>query len=106
MAIKAKESPQVQKARQKIKQQLADADKRINPESLKEMTLLIQRQILRHTPDRVSLKTKQVSRQPLFDENKHSAKIESKFVRHLLKELQHPKKGKRKSDLEGRVKSV
>lgn len=106
MATKAKESLQIQKARNKIKKQLAEAEKRINSESLKEMTLLIQRQILRHTADRVNLKTKQVSHLPLFDENQHPAKIESKFVRHLLKELQHPKKPKRKSDLEGRIKSV
>jgi hypothetical protein len=106
MATKAKESPQIQKARNKIKQQLANADKRINSEALKEMTLLIQRQLLRHTPDRVSLKKKQVSHVPIFDENKHPAKTESKFVHHLLKELQHPKKTKRKSNLEGRIKSV
>lgn len=104
MATKAKESPQIEKARNKIKQQLDDADKRINSESLKEMTLLIQRQIMRHTPDRINLKKKQVSH--LFDENKHPAKTESKFVHHLLKELEHPKKTKRKSSLEGRIKSV
>jgi hypothetical protein len=106
MAIKAKESPQVQKARNKIKQQLAEADNRTNAEALKKMTLLIQRQILRHTPDRINLKTKQVSHLPLFDENKHPAKTESKFVHHLLKELQHPQKSKRKNNLEGRIKSV
>lgn len=106
MATKAKESPQIQKARNKIQQHLAEADKRINTEALKEMALLIQRQISRHTPDRINLKAKQVTRVSLFDENKHPAKTESKFVNRLLKELQQPKKSKRKNDLEGRITST
>ncbi|MBA3816403.1 MAG: hypothetical protein H0X29_07770 [Parachlamydiaceae bacterium] len=103
---KAKESPQIEKARNKIKQQLEEAEKRINPQALAEMALLIQQQISRHKPDRVSLKTKQVTHQPLFDENKHPAKTESRFVNRLLKDLQHPKKSKPKNNLEGRIKSI
>lgn len=106
MATKAKESLHILKARNKIKQQLANADKRINSEALEKMALLIQRQILRHKADRIDLKTKQVTHLPLFDENKHPAKTQSKFVHRLLKELQHPKKNKRKNNLEGRIKSV
>lgn len=102
MVVKAKESPQVQKARKKIKQQLAAAEKRINDEALKEMRLLIQRQIARHHAERVDLKTKVVT---LFDENKHPAQTESKFVNRLLKDLKHPPKSKKKSELEGRITS-
>lgn len=105
MATKAKESPQIEKARNKIKQQLAKAEARINSEALSKMVLLIQRQIS-HTPNRISLKKKQVTHLPLFDENQHPAKTESKFVGNLLKELQHPKKTKQKGALEGRIKSV
>lgn len=104
MAIKAKESPQIQKARKKIKQQLAAADKRVNTEALKEMSLLIQRQLARHTAQRINLKSKVVT---LFDENKHPAKTESKFVHRLLKQLKHtPTKSKQKKELEGRITSV
>lgn len=102
MVVKAKESPQVQKARKKIKQQLAAAEKRINDEALKEMRLLIQRQIARHHSERIDLKTKMVT---LFDENAHPAKTESKFVNRLLKQLKHPTKAKQKSELEGRITS-
>lgn len=99
MAVKAKESPQIQKARKKIKQQLAAAEKRVNTEALREMRALIQRQIARHTAERVDLKSKVVT----FDENKHSAKTESKFVNRLLKQLKHPEKSKPKNELEGRI---
>lgn len=101
MAVKAKESPQVAKARRKIKQQLAAAEKRVNAEALREMRLLIQRQIARQSPTRIDLKTKTVT---LFDENTHPAKTESKYVQHLLKELKHPEKSK-ENELEGRITS-
>lgn len=100
MVVKAKESPQVQKARKKIKQQLAAAEQRINDEALREMRLVIQRQIARHHSERIDLKSKVVT---LFDENKHPAKSESKFVNRLLKDLKQPPKTKKKGELEGRI---
>lgn len=103
MANKAKDSPQVQKARKKIKQQLDKADKRINAEALSEMSRLIQRQMQRKATDRVNLKSKTVT---FFDENRHPAKTESKFVRRLLKQLQHQTAPKQKTNLEGRISSI
>lgn len=101
---KAKESRQIQKARKKIKKQLAEAEKRINPEALKSMSRLIQRQIARHSSERINLKKRQIT---LFDENQHSAKTESRFVSSLLrhiKEEQVPPPSQ--SQLEGRITSI
>lgn len=81
---KAKESAQIQRARQKILQQIEAAEKRITPESLSKMTLLIHRQLSRHSSERISLKTKSIT---LFDENQHSAKTESRFIGKLLQQI-------------------
>jgi hypothetical protein len=101
MSAKAKESAQIQKARKKLKQQLAAAEKRINTEALQEMSKIIQAQITRHNPERISLKKKVVT---LFDENTHPAKTESKFVMRLLHQLKSRlSKEKRAKALAGRI---
>jgi hypothetical protein len=98
---KAKESAQIQKARKKIQRQIEAAEKRITPESLSKMTLLIHRQLSRSSPERISLTTKSIT---LFDENRHSAKTESRFVRKLLQHIKNlPGTGKA---LDGRISSV
>lgn len=101
MSDKAKESAQVQKARKKIKDQLADAEKRINPEALHEMARIIQLQLSRRSSERINLKNKTVT---LFDENQHSAKTESKFVNRLLKQIKQKIIDPSYKQLEGRVK--
>lgn len=98
-SVKAKESAQVNKARKKIKRQLEAGEKRINPESLKVMREIIEKQIARHQLERVDLKERLVT---LFDENKHPVQTKSRFILRLLGEL---KKGSKK-DLEGRIKQI
>lgn len=101
MTTKAKESIQVQRARKKIEQQISKSEKMTSPESLDSMRKMIQRQISRHSKERINLKNRDIV---LFDENKHPAKTESKFVHSLLNQLQHPKKSK--SPLGGRITSM
>jgi len=103
MSTKAKESPQIQKARKKIKRQLQAADKRINPETLAAMRQLIKLQLARHQPERIALKSRQVT---IFDENQHPAKTESRFVTHLLQQLQQGEDQPSDNDLEGRISSI
>ncbi len=100
---KAKESPQILKARQKLQKHLAAADKHVNPDAIKAMKRLIERQLTRKQPDRIDLKAKNVT---LFDENKHPAKSQSKFVSGLLRQLKHPSPKKKPKQLEGRVKAI
>lgn len=103
MAAKAKESIQVRKAREKIKKQLAKNNEAIQPDSIHEMSLIIKRQIARHSNERISLKNREIV---MFDENQHPAKSESKFVKRLLSELQTTKKKPKSKDLEGRISSI
>ena len=101
--MKAKESSQILKARQKIKKQLEAAEKRINPDALKKMRHLIERQLARHSTERINLKKRHIT---LFDENRHPAKTESKFVMSLLRHIKEEKPKKAKKQLEGRVTSM
>lgn len=98
MAKKARESAQIEKARRKLKRHLEDAEKRFNADALAKMMLLNQKQLERHKPLRINLKSRQVT---LFDENQHPAKTKSTFVKHLLDQLEKPKTTKQ--PLEGRI---
>lgn len=100
MTAKAKESIQIEKARKKIKQQLQKADQKINPEALQATSRLIREQLQRKKAGRIDLKNRQIIS---FDENKHPAKTESKFV---IKLIQQIKQGNNKNDLEGRIKPL
>lgn len=100
MVAKAKESKQVEKARKKLKMQLQEENKLVTEAALKRVSHDIKIWISRHAQDRVQLKQKEIS---LFDENQHSEKIHSKFVKHLLKELASPPMQKPENNLEGRV---
>jgi hypothetical protein len=97
---KAKESRQIQKARQKIKKQLAAAEKRVNPDALSSMSRLIQRQIARHSSERIDLKNRQIT---LFDENQHPAKTESRFISTLMNQIKQERLSESDHDLEGRI---
>jgi len=103
MSIKAKESTQIDKARKKIKKKLAAADRRLNPAAIKAMSQLIEQQLARRKGERISLENRQIT---LFDENRHSAKSESKFVSRLLQQLKKQVPTKSANKLGGRVKSV
>ncbi len=94
--IKAKESNQVKKARQKLKKQINEEHKKINPQSIQKMSESIKNWISRHASERVNLKDKSFS---VFDENQHSAKVKSHFIRKLNNQLREEKP----NDLGGRV---
>lgn len=83
---KAKESAQIHKARQKIQEQLIAAEKRTSPQALENMAKIIEKQLARRKPERITLKGRQIT---LFDENQHPAKTESKFVLKLLNQIKH-----------------
>lgn len=101
MSIKAKESRQIKKARKKLKKQFASEEKKINAEALQRMDRAIHHYINRHAGERIDLKSKTFT---LFDENKHPATPESKFVLEMLKDLQQEKpEQKPPSSLEERI---
>lgn len=100
MAVKAKESPQVQKARRKIKRQLKAAERKMNPETLKAMSQLIKQQLARHQSERINLRKREFT---IFDENQHPAKTESKFIMKLLHDLEHGEGQLEDNHLEGRI---
>ena len=80
----AEESEKTKKAREKIRKQLEETEKKITKEALKEKSLEIHRWIARHAHHRVILKNKNIS---LFDENQNTAKV-SRFVSGALNKLQ------------------
>jgi len=55
------ESPKTLRAREKLKKQLDDFEKKITPQALEKKTIEIQRWIARHASNRVALKTKNIS---------------------------------------------
>ncbi len=79
----ARESLQTKKAREKLKKQLEDIEKKITPEALKEKSQEIHRWIARHAHTRVTLKSKNIY---LFDENQNAATI-SKRVSMIAQNL-------------------
>lgn len=103
MITKAKESPQVTRARKKLKKQFQEQSRLINAQALKEMDEGIRLWLERHSSERIKLQNKTIT---IFDENQHPEKIHSKFIHKLLGQLQQEsaKKSTRKT-LHGRVKS-
>lgn len=95
---KAKESPQILKARQKIEKKLADEEKHISPDSIKSMEQLIKRQLARHKDERIDLKARNVT--------PTTAKTENKFVLRLLRHLKQLPKVSIENHLEGRIKNI
>lgn len=99
--VSAKESKQVQKARKKLKLQLQEEHKLVTESALKKVSDDIKTWISRHAQDRIQLKKKDIS---LFDENQHPAKLHSRFVKHLLKDLSNPTPSLPENNpLEGRI---
>lgn len=100
---KAKESTQISKARKKLLQQMADENKHITAQALDNIRKSIHYWIARHADERISLKSKEIT---LFDENRHPAKPQNRFILDLLYNLKDnslTKKGSKK--LTGRIKS-
>ncbi len=78
--VNAKDSKQVQRARDKIAKKFANDNSKIDEKALEEMKQAIRHRIDRFAKDRVPLKDKSIA---LFDGNKHISKIRSKFVKNL-----------------------
>ncbi|MGM0440151.1 MAG: hypothetical protein ACQEP8_03445 [Chlamydiota bacterium] len=76
----APESDKIRRAREKLQQKLLEDDKLITPEALTAAIEKIRRRIERHSGERLSLKDKSIT---LFDENVHTAKIRSPFIKKL-----------------------
>lgn len=100
MSPKAKESPHVEKARRKLREQFAIEESRITPAALEKMSSAIKTWISRHSQERINLKSKEFT--TLFDKNQHPATVKSKFVSKLLDQLKSTKT-KKNSPLEGRI---
>jgi|EndMetStandDraft_5_1072996.scaffolds.fasta_scaffold533107_1 hypothetical protein len=95
---KAKESPQVIKARRKLEKQIANEHKRINDQALEKMAKMIENWLTRHKEERIPLKDKTIEQ---FDKNKHPAGIKSKFILEMLNQLKQ--EGTHTKPLDGRI---
>ena len=103
MVVKAKESSNIEKARRKLKKQMADEGKRINTQALQKMSKAIELWINRHKVERISLKDKSIQ---LFDENKHTALPKNKYITNLMHSLSGARPARvSKTVLKGRIKS-
>ena len=71
----AEESYKTKKAREKLRKQLEEHEKKITPQALEKKTIEIQRWIARHAQTRVVLRNKSIS---LFDENQNAAGLSQK----------------------------
>lgn len=86
MAVKAKESRQVEKLRRKLKTQMAEEHKKINKKALEQMRITMKRWIQRHAGERINLLNKTFT---LFDENKHPATSQDQYIASVAKRLKH-----------------
>jgi hypothetical protein len=99
--MKANESSHIVKAREKLKNQLERKDKLLTQQALERIRKTMHSWIARHASERISLKSKDIK---LFDENRHPAKIENKFILNKLKSLKIKTKIPAVSPLTGRIK--
>ncbi len=87
----ADESDKTKKARAKLKKRLFELEKKVTVQALERKNMEIHRWIARHAPQRIVLRTKNIS---LFDENKNTAEISSrisKVAMQLRTEIESPK---------------
>ena len=74
----AQESAKTKRARDKLRKQFEDYEKKITQQALEKKSLEIHRWIARHAHHRVILHTKTIS---LFDENQNTAKLSQRIVK-------------------------
>ncbi len=74
----APESAKTKRARDKLRKQFEDYEKKITQQALEKKSLEIHRWIARHAHHRVILHTKTIS---LFDENQNTAKLSQRIVK-------------------------
>lgn len=84
MVTKAKESSTIKKARNKLKKQLQEDRKQFNPQMLSKIITKLEFELARGASDRIDLKNREIR---LFDENKHSAAIRSRFIQNIKSAL-------------------
>lgn len=96
---RAQESKLVQRARLKLKKQLAQESKMVTAKALNTMTKAIHKRLERGKDERIPLKDKSIA---IFDENEHPSVVSSKFVKRLRSDLKE--EISEESSLAGRVK--
>ena len=112
MAPMAQESDHVKRAREKLKRQFDEENKKITPQALKEVQDRIYKWIERHSRERINLRDKNIALYTLFDSNANPAKTTSKFIERLRTQLsqelaEEPEKVKKALHaLRGRIKPV
>ncbi len=87
----AEESVKTKKAREKLRKRLLELERKVTTQALERKNMEIHRWIARHAPQRVVLRSKNIS---LFDENKNTAEISariSKVATQLKIELERPR---------------
>ena len=76
-------------------------DKLLTQQALERIRKTMHGWIARYATERINLKSKDIK---LFDENRHPAKIENKFILNKLKSLKTKAKIPAVSSLTGRIK--
>jgi len=84
MAIRAKESNFILKARQKLQEKMTEEKKQLSPEALKKSRDIINKRLHNSSSLREPLKNASVTS---FDANQHSEEIHSEYIKKLLKNL-------------------
>ncbi|MBT3394274.1 MAG: hypothetical protein HN411_04100 [Waddliaceae bacterium] len=70
--------------RRKLEKKLSEEKKLFTEEALKKASYSMRMWITRHAGKRISLKDKDIK---LFDNNKHTAKISSRYINKLRKQI-------------------
>lgn len=77
----AEESEKTKKAREKLRKRLLELEKKVTTQALERKNMEIHRWIARHAPQRIVLRSKNIS---LFDENKNTAEISQRISKVAL----------------------
>lgn len=77
----AEESEKTKKAREKLRKRLLELEKKVTIQALERKNIEIHTWIARHAPQRIVLRSKNIS---LFDENKNTAEISSRISKVAL----------------------
>lgn len=85
MRQRAKESRQVEKAREKLRKKIEAEHQKFSSKALQEIAIRLRTSISRHHPEMKNLKQRKFT---LFDENTHTAETKSRQVLKLQKMLQ------------------
>jgi len=90
MPSKASDSPQVERARKKLRKQFEKENQKIHPETLSMIRKQIESWLSKNSKNRINLKEKTIT---LFDANQHSESPHNIYVLNLLDTLKKGQKG-------------